>query len=64
MEEERTTPYTTSELADLAGVTDRHVRELVRTGKLDGSKIGHFWVVPAEAGRAWLKERRARWEKF
>lgn len=64
MSDERTTPYTTKELAEAAGVSDRYVRQLVTDGKLAGQKVGRDWIIPAEEGRAWLQERRARWEKF
>ena len=64
MSDERTQPYTTSELAQAANVTDRYIRQIVNEGKLSGQKYGNTWLIPAEVGQAWLRERRRRWEKF
>lgn len=65
MSGERSTPFSTKELAEEAGVTSTYVRKLCQDGKIDGAyKVGRDWLIPADAGRAWLKERRARWEKF
>lgn len=61
---DRTMPYTTGELAKEAGVSDAYIRQLLLSGKLAGTKSGRDWLIPADVGRAWLQERRARWEKY
>jgi len=37
--------YSVREAAAKLGVTDRHVRLLLATGKISGRKLGHDWVV-------------------
>jgi len=64
MSDERTKPYTVTELAIAAGVSDSYVRRLLREGKFTGEIYGKTWLIPADVGRAWLQSRRARWEKF
>ena len=54
MNDERTQPYTTSELAQATNVTDRYIRQLVNEGKLSGQKYGNTWLIPADVGQAWL----------
>jgi len=61
---ERTKPYTVTELAKEAGLSVAYVRRLVSDGKLAGELYGKTWLIPADAGRAWLASRRSRWEKF
>lgn len=61
---ERTKPYTVTELANEAGVSVAYVRRLVSEGKIAGHRLGPLWMIPADVGRAWLASRRARWEKF
>lgn len=64
MSEERTVPFSIKELADAAGVHVSAVRQLCQAGKLDAFKVGNTWAIPADVGRAWLKQRRDRWEKY
>lgn len=64
MSNERTKPYTVTELAEAAGVSDSYIRRLVRDGRIAGELYGKTWLVPADVGRAWLASRRERWEKF
>lgn len=61
---ERTVPYTTTELAKEAGVSDAYLRRLLIAGKLAGEKRGRDWLIPAEEVKRWLAQRRARWEKY
>jgi excisionase family DNA binding protein len=37
--------HSVSEAAAKLGLTDRHVRFLLRRGELSGRKLGHDWVV-------------------
>lgn len=34
-----------AEAARLAGVTDRHIRNAIKAGKIQGAKMGHVWMV-------------------
>ena len=34
-----------AEAAELAGVTDRQVRNAIRDGRIEATKIGHVWMV-------------------
>ena len=61
---ERTEPWTTSELAKAAGVDDSWLRRLLIDGRLAGKKYGKTWLIPAEEGERFLREKRSRWEKF
>ena len=63
-DEQRTQPYTTAELAAAARVSDRYVRRLVADGKIAGTMYGKTWLIPAEEGERFLREKRSRWEKF
>lgn len=65
MSEQRTIPWAAKELAEVAGVTPVYVRKLCQAGKIEGAyKVGRDWLIPAEEGRAWLENRRSRWEKY
>lgn len=64
MDSERTTPYTTQELAAAVNLSDAHVRRLLIAGKLAGTKLGRDWLISAEEGRRFIQERRSRWEKY
>lgn len=64
MDNERTQDYTTTELAAAAGVSDRYIRQLVTAGELTATKYGKTWVIPADVGREWLRQRQERWSKF
>ena len=37
--------YSTKEAAEKLGLSQDHVRLLVRTGAIEGKKLGHDWVV-------------------
>lgn len=64
MDSERTTPYTTTELADAVNLSDAHIRRLLIAGKLQGVKLGRDWLIPADVGQRFIRERRERWSKF
>jgi excisionase family DNA binding protein len=49
--------YSTSELAEAAGVTRERVRQLVAGGEIKGYKVGQTWVIPDDEARRWLAER-------
>jgi excisionase family DNA binding protein len=49
--------YSTSELAEAAGVSRERVRQLVAGGEIEAYKVGKTWVIPEEEARRWLRER-------
>lgn len=63
MSDERTTPYTTKELSEAAGVNQSYIRQLLIAGKLTGEKLGRDWLIPADVAQRWLEDRRERMEK-
>lgn len=65
MDSERTTPFSTKELADAAGMKQITVRKLCQSGKLEGAyKVGRDWLIPPATAQAYISEKRARWEKY
>lgn len=46
------------ELADLIGVTPRRAQQIIASGKLPGVKRFGSWIVPRDAGLAFVEERR------
>jgi hypothetical protein len=62
---ERVEPWTIKELAEAAGVDASYIRRLCIQGKLEGAKKpARDWLIPAQVGADWLKQKRARWEKW
>ncbi len=50
--------WTTHELAEQAGTTQRWITQLCKDGILEGAyKRATIWFVPYEAGQTWLDER-------
>jgi hypothetical protein len=50
--------WTTHELADEAGTTQRWITELCTSGTLEGAyKRAGVWFIPYESGQQWLDER-------
>lgn len=39
----------TEQVADMLGISPRHVRDLLAEGVLPGVKLGHIWRVPRRA---------------
>jgi excisionase family DNA binding protein len=37
--------YSVKEAASKLGISDRRVRVLLSEGRLEGKKLGHYWVV-------------------
>jgi len=50
--------WTTSDLAEAAGVTDAHIRRLCIEGRLECQKLGGRWVIWNESARRWLASDR------
>jgi len=52
-----TTPtiISVTEAARRAGITDRHIRRLIRDGVLQATRIGRAWLVNAESVAAYQR---------
>ena len=46
---------TTTEAAELSGYHPEHLRELIRTAKIEGRKFGIVWQVSKQSLLAYLK---------
>ena len=64
MDSERTTPYSTTELAEAVKLSDAHIRRLLIAGTIAGVKVGRDWIIPVDEARRFIASRRSRWEKF
>lgn len=64
MDSQRTTPYTVKEISDAVNLSEVHIRRLLAWGKLQGEKVGRDWIIPVDVAQSFIRERRARWEKF
>ena len=52
------TEWTTSELAEAAGLSDARIRQLLIDGRtLKGRKVGPMWVISDSEARRWLENR-------
>jgi excisionase family DNA binding protein len=52
---------TTQEAAEIAGVSDAYIRQLLLEGKrLRGEKFGRQWMIQRAELERWLKERQSR----
>lgn len=47
--------YKIRELAEMLGVTERTVRKLLKSGKLEGSKICGKWIITEEQLKKLIK---------
>jgi excisionase family DNA binding protein len=52
-----------AEAADLSGLSHDHLRNLIRWGKVWGTKIGRNWVTTEAAVKAYLATERRRGPK-
>jgi excisionase family DNA binding protein len=52
-----TTPtiISVTEAARRAGITDRHIRRLIRDGAIQATRIGRAWLVDAESVAAYQR---------
>jgi excisionase family DNA binding protein len=60
---QRIDPYTTTELAQAAGVGDSYIRQLLIAGRLQGRKQGRDWAIPVDVAETFLLERKERGKK-
>ena len=59
---QREMPFTTTELAKRAGVSDAYIRRLLIDGKLTGQKLGPWWVISVDVAQKWLEDRQRKTE--
>ncbi|MFI5258849.1 MAG: hypothetical protein ACHQ01_04480 [Candidatus Limnocylindrales bacterium] len=48
------------EAAARTGVSASHLRLLVRTGRVEGQRVGSYWITTEAAVRAYLADERLR----
>lgn len=53
----------TNDAARLTGYRPERIRELLRTGKIEGKKFSTVWMVNSESLRAYLKKMLKRGAK-
>jgi len=51
--------WTTAQLANATGLTQRYIRRLVKQGQIKGEKIARDWIVPDEEADRFIKQRQA-----
>lgn len=49
--------YGTKALADLAGLTQERIRQLIVAGEIRGQKVGRDWIVERDEAERWLRQR-------
>lgn len=59
MSEDGKTAWTTTELAEAAGVSSARIRQLLANEELKGYKLGRDWRIPDSVARDWLAGREA-----
>jgi excisionase family DNA binding protein len=47
---------TVDEAARLAGITDRQVRNAIRDGRIEATKVGHAWMVLRSSAAAFERK--------
>ncbi|MBX2997784.1 MAG: helix-turn-helix domain-containing protein [Caldilineaceae bacterium] len=55
-------PWSVTELADAAGVSEVYIRRLCADGRIQAAQVGKTWVIPREVGDQWLASRRKKWD--
>jgi excisionase family DNA binding protein len=51
--------YSTSELAEKAGVSAAYIRRLLAVGDLQGVKVARNWLIPRQEAERWIRERQS-----
>lgn len=51
--------WTIQEASEETGYNPEHLRRLIRQGKIDGAKVGTFWLVRMDSLRDYLKKAEA-----
>jgi excisionase family DNA binding protein len=52
-----------TEASQISGLTTSFIRRLLRTGQIEGVKIGYSWLTTEEAIREYLSKERRRGPK-
>lgn len=50
--------YSTTEMAEVVGVSSAYLRRLLSQGRIEGVKVGGNWAVPRAEVRRFIEERR------
>lgn len=48
--------WTTAQIAEATGLSQRHVWHLLRKGSIAGYKVGHDWIIQEEEALRFIKE--------
>lgn len=56
-EERKVSFYTTTQLAEMAGVDQSRIRQVILEGVLIAYKTGRDWLIPRDLGDQWLAAR-------
>lgn len=56
--------WTTAQIADKTGLTQRHVGHLLRNGVIKGQKTGHDWIVMDDDAIKFIADYNQDKEKF
>lgn len=55
--EEPKREWTTTELAERAGVSQAYVRQLILAGEIRARKVGRDWIISNTEAQRWLENR-------
>ncbi len=50
--------YSTTEMAEVVGVSSAYLRRLLSQGRIEGVKVGSNWAVSREEVRRFIEDRR------
>lgn len=48
--------WTTAQIAEATGLTQRHIGTLLNAGKIIGYKAGHDWIIQEEEAKRFVEE--------
>jgi len=54
---------TTAQAADCLGVTDRHIRHLIKIGELEARLLADRWLVNPVSVEGWERKRKPKGDK-
>ena len=60
MSMDETAYWTTTQLAEAAGVDQSRIRQLLLNDKIKATKFGPVWMIPDEEAQRWLSSRKPR----
>jgi excisionase family DNA binding protein len=56
--------WTTAQIAEATGLSQRHVGHLLRHGVIAGYKAGHDWIIQEAEAQRFIKEYNENKEQF